>query len=572
MKFVLCLLSGVFAIPTALFAQDLDRLAPKVLPKNTSAAERSLPRGAMPSADDARVQVQELKGLIFLRDPAQVKAGGVSGIRGVQAPEIALLQGADFGRRMQGFLGKPVSMKSINELIRSVILFHATHDRPYVNVLLPEQDITSGVLQVLVVEGRVDTVEVTGAKWFRPLAYRQRIRLREGDPIVASTLRGDIEYLNQNAFRSVDVLMAPGREPGTTRLTVQARDRFPLRVYTGVENTGYKSTGEERYLAGFNWGNVFGLDHQFNYQFTTNDDYDGFHAHSGTYIAPLPWRHTLTVFGVIAETRPDFSEDFASKGESSQVSFRYSIPLRELATYSHEIVAGYDFKSTNNNLQFGGDQVFDNTAHVSQFSLGYHAAWPDRFGRTTAALDLIASPGDMTDHNDGESFATIRPGADPSYCYARLGVERLTRLPRDFTLVSRFTGQLTSAALLPTEQLSVGGYSTVRGYRESAANADHGFIMSHELRTPSLPLLRWAGVAKVEDSLQLLAFWDLGLAKLKDAAPGEESSVMLSSIGLGARYAINPYFALRADYGWQLSEVEGDSDAGRFHFGVVVSF
>ena len=104
--------------------------------------------------------------------------------------------------------------------------------------------------------------------------------------------------MNVNSFHSTDAVFRPGTAAGTTDVWLNVKDRFPLRVYTGYENTGTQATGEDRVLAGFNWGNVFGLDQQLNYQYTASPDFDHYKAQSGSYIVPLPWAgHRLTFFG-----------------------------------------------------------------------------------------------------------------------------------------------------------------------------------------------------------------------------------------------------------------------------------
>ena len=75
-----------------------------------------------------------------------------------------------------------------------------------------------------------------------------------------------------------------------TDIILMVKDRVPLRIYTGYENTGNNVGGSSRILAGLNIGNLFYLDHRFDYQFMTAPDIAKWQAHSFTYTAPLPWR------------------------------------------------------------------------------------------------------------------------------------------------------------------------------------------------------------------------------------------------------------------------------------------
>lgn len=134
--------------------------------------------------------------------------------------------------------------------------------------------------------------------------------------------------------------------------------------------------------------------------------------------------------------------------------------------------------------------------------------------------------------------------------------------------------QLASGNLLPTEQLAVGGYDSVRGYDERViSDTDEGFLMRHELRTPPIKLLGHLSTnARLRDQLQFLGFWDYAISMPRHPLPGEDHSTVLSSVGVGIRYALSDYVTVRADYGFQLTDV-GDLDHnGRWHVGVNVSY
>jgi len=75
------------------------------------------------------------------------------------------------------------------------------------------------------------------------------------------------------------------------------QESFPARFYMGYEDSGTKLTGEDRLLAGCNWGTPSGWDRQLNYQYMTDIGFAFVKAHSGSYATPLRWRHSLMFFG-----------------------------------------------------------------------------------------------------------------------------------------------------------------------------------------------------------------------------------------------------------------------------------
>jgi hemolysin activation/secretion protein len=154
-------------------------------------------------------------------------------------------------------------------------------------------------------------------------------------------------------------------------------------------------------------------------------------------------------------------------------------------------------------------------------------------------------------------------------------------LPCSLEFVARITGQLADGNLLPTEQLGMGGYNSVRGYDLYSVLGDSGYFVNLELRTQPvcLGLGYRLGIGDVfgisEDELTAHIFYDFGDAYLHTPLPIEDPSVDLQSIGLGVRYSLQRRLSLRVDYGWQLTDlgIVGPlrQPRHRVHIGLVVS-
>lgn len=558
---------------TALFfvgaatAQDFDRIAPKPVPP-PGQTPREGPREA---PRDTAIRLKVLKGIVFLTDPKSVKKEGLhdSGLDVSRVPEA---QTEAFRARMSKYLGASVSLASIDSLVNDVVAYFTENDRPFVVVTAPEQDITGGVLQIVVIEGKVGEVKVDGAKTFDERIYRNAIGLKPGDSILKRRMDANVDFLNRNPFRDVSVFLEPGKSVGTTDVTLRTRERSPLRLYAGIDDTGTDVTDNQRLSLGVNWGNVFGLDHQLNYQFTASPDFDTFRAHSATYIAPLPWRHFLTVFGAYADIKGKVPSPFALDGNSRQLGLRYEIPLLKLGALSHSVVGGLDYKRTNNNLEFGLTNVSATSAEIAQGVLTYQANLRDPSGHTSFTGSVFYSPGNLTDKNTDRNFQTLRAFAESQYVYGNVQLQRVHRLPYDFSWHFSGEAQVADGNLLGSEQLGAGGFASVRGYDERQANGDQGFLLRNELRTPSYSL--GSPLPGKEAQLQFLTFVDYGVVRNKRLLPGEDRSVELASVGLGTRLSVDQNVTARFDYGWQLKDTgaTGGPRSGRAHFSLLVSY
>ena len=550
-------------------------IAPKQPPKSAPGkVVNEEPAQPMAGHADTDVLVDKLKGIVLVSDPKQVKADGVTSQASVDPGPVSLAHHPQFNSAVQPYLGQPVTMKSLAELTRTIVGYFRAHDRPVVNVFVPEQSITSGYVQIVVLVSKVEKVEAAGAKWFSNDRLRAEVELRPGDEISSRALTGDLNWINRNPFLQSNILMAPGAAPGTTDLMLRTQDRFPLRVYAGFENSGNPYTGDERILTGFNYGNLFGLGQQLSYQFTTGEDVNKFTAHSGTYVIPLPWKHQLTFFGSYANSAANLGPGLDSDGVNWQVSGRYEIPLPGDDKFTESITAGFDFKRSNNNLIFNVVSVSNVFTDVDQFVLSYQASYLDDYGSTAFTGTGFYSPGGMSNNNDDADYQATRGGSRSNYAYGQLSLNRITRLPYDFSWSVRGLVQQSNANLLPSEQFGLGGYDTVRGYDERESNGDNGFLLSTEIATPPVSLFQLFGLPKVKDQLQFFGFVDYGGTSLHHVTPADVNpNTNLLGIGPGFRYAITPYLTARFDYGFQMIDTGFDGrHNSRADFGLVVSY
>jgi hemolysin activation/secretion protein len=556
------------------FAQRLRDLKPKTVPPQVEAPEGKLkpPEIKAPEDMDETVMVEALKGIIFIINQDQIKDQPPVPEDGLDVSRLPLFQKPEFTESMDIFLGKPVSMASLTRLRATLYLYYTRHDLPFVSITLPEQDITTGVVQILVIEGNPGEIKIEGARYFSEDLYLSMLRLKPGDPIRKSVIDEDVDWINQNPFRGVGMLVEPGKEPGITNLILRANEQFPLRVYAGHNNGGTDLTGKNRRVFGFNWGNALGLGHQFNYQFTGDSDFDKSLSHGGSYVIPLSWRHFLSLSGVTSKTESDLPAPLSATGRSSQLSLNYEAPLSNIGSYSHTLSGLFDFKKSDNNLEFGGIPVTDNETHILEFGAMYNGILPDSQGVTSFRSWVTYSPGDLSSRNKTEYFSISRAFAEAEYLYAKFYVSRNQRLPFNSSLILSGEIQFADGNLLGTEQLAFGGAATIRGYDEGEHYGDEGYILKQELRLPPIPMSRLFQGKDLNGFIQVYLFHDYGVSKNVDLLIGEDPSIILQSVGVGLQCSIGRYFNLTFDYGWQQKELAWEERSSRGHISITLSY
>ena len=554
-------------LTAAAYGQSSDRYRPRELPERRP--EAKLPDNSKEATGSTTVLVAQLKGLILVDHSSRVthEAAPTEGIR-IDSPSLEFLNNEALLERLRPYLGQPVSIRSLREITREIVIFYRHSDRPVVDVSIPEQDISTGTVQIVVTEACVGRVLVEGPQYFNPCVLARQPYTCSGGRIRESVVTEDLNWLNRNPFRSTDVEFRPGQEDGQTDVVFKVKDRRPVRGYMGYEDTGTRETDLERVFVGANWGNALWLDHQFAYQYTASPDFQKLSSHSGVYSIPLLNRDTIVVTGSYATVSSTTAQALDMDGYGWQTTVHYNHTLDPWGCYTHSLHGGFEFKQTNTNLDFGGEEVFTSPADVAELVVGYEGLRRDDYGTWALGTDLYVSPGGFTSLNNTAAYQQIRTGALASFLYWRSYVERVASLPYKLELMGRLTGQIADGNLLPTEQLGFGGYDSIRGYDMRRVNGDSGYIVNLELRTEPFCL----GLDRCRrDECQLLTFYDLGGAMNHSLAADENPVVGLSSVGIGARYTVAPAVAVRFDYGWQLERVASDSLGSRAHISAVIS-
>lgn len=563
----------VFGHATSVDCQDLRTIDPQRAPPQIDPPSvPSAPQKDSGFSSDETIQVDALKRLIFIFDINQLQTRPQVPENGLDTHRLPRLQSPECRSLISAYLNQPVSMASLNRMVSELYLYYRSIDLPFVSITLPEQDISNGVIQVMVIESALGEIKIKGNRFFSEKLYRSGLRLKPGDPIYKSVIDEDVKWINENPFRRAAAYVAPGKDIGTTDLVLKTRERFPFRLFCGYNDSGTTLTDLERLLAGFNWGNAFGLGHQMSYQYTTNPDFELSQGHSLTYEVPIQWRDRLTISGAYSRIKSALEDPLSQTGKSGQISLRYQKNLAGIEDFDHQLSAVFDFKYSDNNLEFADIPITDNVTHVIQLSLIYSAMNPDPWGNTVFRCRLTGSPGGLSPRNKNDYFEKSRAYAEAEYYYVNVGLSRNQRLPYGFSLFLAGTFQQADGNLLGSEQLSFGGSDSIRGYDQGAVEGDEGFFINMEIRTPPIHLSRLAGFRDPDDQLQLIAFHDYGTAKNIDLMSGEDPEVILQSIGLGLRLFIGRYFSLTADYGWQQKALEGAGRDSRAHISCILSY
>lgn len=560
--------------PALAHAQAYERIAPHQPPAPKAPSLAVAAPISTTSGGSQAVLVAQLKGLVFVDSSQSVIPNGAPDTQtGIHQKGLPDLASPEFKQIMSPFLSQQLTMARLKELSFATQKFYRAHGRPFLFVSVPPQNISNGIVQVVVTQYRVGTVRVVGNRWFSSGLIKRESGLRSGQTIELTNVRADMNWLNANDFRTVNVIFSPGSQLGATDVTLQTKDRFPVYVYGTYDNQGVPNLGRREWGVGAVWGNAFGRDQVVSYQFTRSAT-GQYNAHSMNWSIPLPWRDKLVMFGSYSTERPSLGaagQYFNERGHSGQVSLRYvhnfhTLKFSPFVLLTSDIQLGYDFKASNNNLEFGGVRVFDSTAEIDQFPIIFDTTETDRTGQTVFQNELDLSSGGLTGANNNKAFKNSVPGSSASYYLEQISLTRTTFLPYGFSWSSHVMGQFSNHNQLDSNQMALGGMYSVRGYDTDTALGSEGLITQNEIRTPAfsfIGLTNWKSAAIPRDAEQLGVFFDYGHVSQIRPIPGAVNAADLSSVGFDLHTTLGRYVTVAWDVGWRLRNAPTNGGQGK---------
>ncbi|MBX7066528.1 MAG: hypothetical protein K1X28_04805 [Parachlamydiales bacterium] len=519
--------------------------------------------------------LEQLKGVLLIPSEKKVQKEGVEGVEGFQSLGVEIPAGENEMNQQLSckFIGLPLTKEALLSIKLEILKYYRAHGYPVVIVEIPEQNLKTGVLQLVVIISELENLKVCGNRWFFDSFYKNKFHCCEGGNIQGPNLLNDLAWINRNPFQNASVAFARGKMPDTTDVSVMVNDSFPVRFYAGGDNTGNDVTHNTRLFAGVNWGYAFFMNQILSYQYSTSTNFKSFWAHTIHYTAFLPFQHSIVLYGGLSGVEPKFNP-FGGDGNSYQASMRYQIPFKPFYTpFSHEISFGFDFKRTNTNINFVPEESLEVIADaVNLFQLTAQYSLAQLWGKNelTMTAELFGSPGRWLPDQKNSEYQELGYAAKNAYIYGKGAFSYEHYLPKDFSLLWFLRGQASSANLLPSEDLGIGGYDTVRGYEERILNVANGIIFNFEAKSPKFPV--FAHRKKIQDQMQFLLFFDYGAGNYTKSVPGLSNWLQIFSIGPGVRYRIQNYLSFRFDWGYQLKKAPFSGPKNKAHFGLLLSY
>ncbi len=444
------------------------------------------------------------------------------------------------------YINKELSFEQLQELKTALNNLYTSNGFITSGTFLPLQDSSSGVVQIQVVEGELERIDIQGLRRLRKGYVRSRIRLAAKTPLNIRRLEEALQLLQLDPlFSQVRAELQSGTAIGRNVLVLNLKEAPQLSSNLVFENRESPSVGEIGGTATLSHNNLLGFGDRLS---ATVEKTEGVLAYGFSYDVPVNARGgTVSLRYNQDENRviEELYEGLDINGQTETFSLGFRQPLIRTPTNEFSLNLAADLRRSQTFLF--GDLPF---SFVEGPEKGRSNVTVLRFGQdwlNRSSSRVLAARSQFSFGLNAFDATVNNSGTDGRF-FSWLGqfqwVQALNNR-RDIILVARAAAQLTPDSLLPLEQFGVGGIDTVRGYRQNQLVTDNGVLGSLEVRLP---------IASNPGVLQLRPFFDIGTAWSNRGANPDPS--VIASLGLGLSWAITPDFDIRLDYGVPLVSVD----------------
>ena len=472
-------------------------------------------------------QREELERSIVLPEPARAastsaEAGRCFVINRIDLLNARLLSLAAANRLTAPWLGQCLDRADLTQITHAVSDWYISRGYVTSRAFLTEQDLSGGELHIAVLEGKLQQIRLEGVP---ARTLHMTFPRMEGNVLNLRDIEQGMEQLNRVRQTPVEIEILPGDEPGYSIVNLTATPEFPFSGSVSFDNSGQKSTGTDQLNGALYGNNLLGLADKWfvsggrSSDFSTSHDAQNFAAGLsvpygyGLLDYSYSWSNYLSVLdnnGYLWRSSGD-SETHRLNG--SWVLFRNS----DIKTS-----ASVGVTHRNNHNYLDDTLLATSSRRLSSASLGI--SHTQKIASGVATLNPSFTRGvpwfDAEDDSD-------KRGDVPKAEFRKGSVNASYQRPLSESLrwLSSLYFQWSPDRLYGSERLTLGGESSVRGFKEQYLSGDNGGYWRNEI-SASLFTLPWVG------EIGAMAAVDGGWLKKDAVDPYASGTVWGAAFGL----------------------------------------
>lgn len=483
--------------------------------------------------------------------PAAPAAQAAATIRAI-ALQGASLPDTELRPIWEPFVGQALTQANLQALANALTRAYAESDIALPTVGIPAQTFQDGVVNVVVTEGAVGQVAITGdvqTKHLR-LLKRYAAKIAEERPLHRRTLERYLSLTRDIPGLTVEPKLQPSSLPGVYVLTLDIKRR-QVKPEFSVHDRGTPRLGRVQLQGSVIINSLLQQGDSTRLTLAAPTEWDPFQYVAVAHSMPIGTEGlTVTANVGYMSTRP---KDQPLEGEAVTAGVTFTYPLIRGFRENLYLTAGLDGQDSDNAV-FGRTISSD---HTRTLRLGM--SWSKAEARSVTQIAATVSQG--LDILSAETDARL---TDVDYRKLNLHLARNQQLSQSFVARLRATAQLSDGRLPSAEQFVLGGEPFGRAFSSAYLAGDSGMAVSGELAWISQNL--WP---KSLAGSELYGFADWGEACMRSRFDGLIPSATrdLASAGVGVRLNWKRKTIFNVEGATSLENPYPENEAWRLLFG-----
>lgn len=383
-------------------------------------------------------------------------------ITAIQVDGITLLPDALVNETLGVYSNSCMGQRGIDTLLQ--VLSDLYIERGYITsrAYIPEQDLSSGTLTLVVVEGIIEGIAFAqtrnGVLVGSPKERRVRgaVPLKVGEPLELRRLEQGLDQMNRVGSSTVGVDIQPGTTVGGSILVIAADDADMVRGRATYGTN--RSDGVQDETLGFSLTADNLLQYNDSFSLSING---GVNSNALSFNSTIPVRHWTFSGGL------SYSEQLSQLTATTDL-FQGTVTSRLSATY---LIARNATQKTNATLShvktlerrsINGTSLEDQGNEVLKFDLSQEITMENSF--TSFQFSYARGRNRLRDYFKVGTFSGQRYGS----------------LSENWSIYSTVQGQYTGATLSSNQQFFIGGGGLVRGFEAGSIGGDKGLAFTNE--------------------------------------------------------------------------------------------
>lgn len=436
--------------------------------------------------------------------PAQPADTRCFPIQDIELKGADSLSAADRNRLLKPYIGQCLGVTQLNELLKVITDYYIAQGRVTSRAYLPQQDLSSGHLQVLVVEGKLEGIKGAQGSTVTDRELAMAFPGKVGEALNLREVEQLVDQLSRLPSKQAQMELTPGTQIGGSEVLVKNQPQKPWRASLSRNNDGQKSTGEQQWGAGLEWDSPLGLADQL----ILRGGHDAISDHQKTsknsmlyYNVPWGWWNFSYTYSESDYRTPGDLDGYKYKqtGDSQNHQVRAERVVHRDDVSKTSVNVGLTHLRTNN--YFNDERLDVSSNRLSEFQVGINHG--RRIGSAFVNLDVGMQNGTGAFDAQKDDQERIRGNLTPTPRYRKYTatvsyLQPFTLWGESLSFSSLATGQRSEDVLYPAQRMSLGGSYSVRGFKDQQLTGDSGGYWRNEVRWARPVTLDWMRPAFAE--------------------------------------------------------------------------